>query len=63
VPVDLEKNLPRKAAVLSGAIAAARGSSHAYVVFSDAASAAKALAHNMREVRPSGTPSVRISLV
>ena len=52
VPVDLEKKMPRKAAVLSGAIAAARGSSHAYVVFADAGAASKALAHNMQEVGP-----------
>ena len=56
VPVDLEKKMPRKAAVLSGAIAAARGTSHAYVVFASAASAAKALAHNMREVRSPDQP-------
>ena len=58
VPVDLEKKMPRKAAVLSGAIAATRGSSHAYVVFANAASAAKALAHNMREVSPAARSAV-----
>lgn len=51
VPVDLAKKMPRKAAVLSGAIAADRGTSHAYVVFSDVAAATAALAHNMQEVR------------
>lgn len=55
VPVDLAKKMPRKAAVLSGAIAADRGTSHAYVVFSDVASATAALAHNMQEVRCAGS--------
>lgn len=51
VPVDLAKKMPRKAAVLSGAIAADRGTSHAYVVFSDVAAASAALVLNMTVVR------------
>ena len=49
--MDLAKKMPRKAAVLSGAIAADRGTSHAYVVFSDVAAASAALALNMTVVR------------
>ena len=53
--------MPRKAAVLSGAIAATRGSSHAYVVFAEAAAASKALAHNMREVgSPAGSSALAV---
>ena len=51
MPVDLAKKMPRRAAVLSKAIAADRGTAHAYVVFQDAASVAAALALNMTQVR------------
>jgi nucleolar protein 12 len=45
-----DTKLPRRAAVAAGALDAARGTAHAYVVFKDAAGAAAALALNMREV-------------
>jgi len=51
VPVKLDVKMPRRAAILTGNVAADRGTAHAYVVFADAAAAAAALALNMTEVR------------
>lgn len=42
--------MPRKAAVLSGAVDAEKGAAHAYVVMRDAAGLSAALAANMSQV-------------
>lgn len=49
VPIKVDAKLPRKAAVASGAVDTARGSAHAYVVFSKESEAVAATAHNMQE--------------
>ena len=52
LPVQLDKMLPRRAAVLSKRVATDRGSAHAYIVFEDQSSVTPALQHNMQEARP-----------
>ena len=54
VPIDMhtaKKPLPRRAAILSGAISEERGDAHAYVVFESAGSVEAALLLNMTVVR------------
>lgn len=49
IPIKADAKMPRRAAVASGNVDAARGSLHAYIVFEDPSAAEAALAHNMQE--------------
>lgn len=48
IPIKVDANMPRRAAIISGAIDEQRGSAHAYVVFKDEAAAKAALSLNMQ---------------
>jgi exonuclease VII large subunit len=48
IPIKVNANMPRRAAIISGAIDEQRGSAHAYVVFEDEAAAKAALSLNMQ---------------
>lgn len=50
VPISLESKIPRKSAILSKQIDAARGPAKAFVVFAEASSTTAALAMNGRLV-------------
>lgn len=51
VPVKLDgKQMPRRAAVLTGSVSTKRGTANAYIVFAEAESVGKALASNMQLV-------------
>ena len=50
VPIKLGKKMPRRAAILGKQVSEDRGTSHAYLVYKQAASVNAALAHNMKEV-------------
>ncbi len=58
IPVKLDAAMPRRAAVLTGKVDAARATAHAYIVFSTPEEAKAALVHNMQLVSTRSPPAV-----
>ena len=59
IPVKLDAAMPRRAAVLTGRVDAARATAHAYIVFSTPEEAKTALAQNMQLVSMRSRSAVR----